>query len=156
MENNNTIILDTIPHKRKWYSFEECLSVEESSFFYLTSRLIRRYLIFHAHWSVKICYYAVFLPVLITISISVDILLILSAFVPRIVIFITTNLLLGLKFIFTRIWEWFGEAILAFLKKFLSVAGIFCAMYAIYVFFKTGAYENVYEWLCNALKITTK
>jgi len=148
---NNTIILDTVPHRRKWYSFEECLSVEESSFFYLTTRLLHRYLIFHAHWSVKIGYYAVFLTVLMPISITVDILLIISAFVPRIVLFVTTNLLLGLKFIFTRIWEWFGEVILAFLKKFLSVIGIFCALYAIYVFFKAGAYETVYDFIINAL-----
>ena len=153
---NNTIILDTVPHRRKWYSFEECLTVNEGSFFYLTTRLLHRYLIFHAHWSVKIGYYAVFLTVLMPISITVDILLIISAFVPRIVLFITTNLLLGLKYVFTKIWEWFGEMILAFCKKFLSVLGIFVAFYAIYVFFKTGAYETVYDFICNALKITTK
>ena len=150
---NNTIILDTVPHRRKWYSFEEAENIEVSSgFLYLSSRWVRYRMIIHAHWSVKISYLLLIFSPITAVLFVIDIICLILTFVPKIGKFCLVNLWDGLKWFFRNVWELCGEMILAFCKKFLSVAGIFCAIYAIYVFFRTGAYQNVYEFICKLLK----
>lgn len=159
MEDNNiqdAVIIQTATQKEKkrWYSFEEAENIQVSDgFLYLTSRWVHYKMIIHAHPSVKICYILlIFCPMTVLLA-SVDIIIIALSLIPKILKFSFVNLWDGLKWLFVHIWELVGEAVMAFLKKFLGVAGVFCAGYAIYVFFKTGAYENVYEFI---VKIITR
>ncbi|MBQ3656824.1 MAG: hypothetical protein II956_08280 [Bacteroidales bacterium] len=154
----NAIVINTnTQHPQKWYSFEEYEGIDldclGSNIFYLTARWIKNYMIIHAHWSVKVSYLILIFCPLTGLCITLDLTIILIRQIPKIIKFCAVNLWDGLKWLFQNIWEMVGEMVLAFFKKFLSVAGIFCAGYAIYVFFKTGAHETVFEFIS---KIFTK
>ena len=157
MENEiqDAVIIQTATQKgKRWYSFEEADNIQVSDgFLYITSRWVHYRMIIHAHPAVKITYLLVIFAPMTTILVSVDIIIVVLSFIPKILKFSFVNLWDGLKWLFVHIWELVGEAVLAFLKKFLGVAGVFCAGYAIYVFFKTGAYQNVYEFI---VKIITR
>lgn len=152
MEENSiqdaVIIQGTASEKRtkKWFTFEESDTIQVSEgFLYLTSRWVHYRMIIHAHPVVKICYILlVFAPMTVFLAV-LDITIIILSFIPKIVKFSFVNLWDGLKWLFVHIWEIVGEAVMAFLKRFLGVAGVFCAGYAIYVFFKSGAYQNVFD-----------
>lgn len=140
------IITATQKEKKRWYSFEEADNIQiTDGFLYLTSRWVHYRMIIHAHPVVKITYLLViFCPMTVFLAV-LDIIIICFSFVPKILKFSFLNLWDGLKWLFVHTWELVGEAVMAFLRKFLGVAGVFCAAYAIYVFFKSGAYQNVFD-----------
>jgi hypothetical protein len=158
MEENiqDAVIIQTATQKEKkrWYSFEEADNIQiTDGFMYLSSRWVHYRMIIHAHPAIKIVYLLViFVPMTVFLA-SLDIIIIILSFIPKIVKFSATNIWDGLKWLFVHIWEIVGEAVMAFLRKMLGVLGVFVAGYAIYVFFKTGAYQNVYEFI---VKIITR
>lgn len=151
MEENNiqdAVIIQTATQKKKkrWYSFEEADNIQVSDgFLYLSSRWVHYRMIIHAHPVVKISYILVIFAPMTVFLASLDVVIIVLSFIPKILKFSFVNLWDGLKWLFVHIWEIVGEAVMAFLKRFLGVAGVFCAGYAIYVFFKSGAYQNVFD-----------
>jgi len=151
MENEiqDAVIIQTATQKEKrWYSFEEADNIQVSDgFMYLTSRWVHYRMIIHAHPAVKITYLLVIFAPMTTILVSVDIIIVVLSFIPKILKFSFVNLWDGLKWLFVHIWELVGEAVMAFLRKMLGVLGVFVAGYAIYVFFKSGAYAHVFEFL---------
>lgn len=152
----DAVIIQTATQKEKkrWYSFEEADNIQVSDgFLYLTSRWVHYKMIIHAHPAVKISYILVIFAPMMVFLVVLDIIIICFSFVPKILKFTILNLWDGLKWLFVHVWEIIGEAVIAFLKRFLGVAGVFCAGYAIYVFFKTGAYQNVYDFI---VKIITR
>ena len=151
MENEiqDAVIIQTATQKEKrWYSFEEADNIQVSDgFMYLTSRWVHYRMIIHAHPTVKITYLLVIFAPMTTFLVSVDMIIIILSFVPKILKFSFVNLWDFLKWLLVHIWELIGEVVLAFLRKMLGVLGVFVAGYAIYVFFKSGAYAHVFEFL---------
>ncbi|MBQ9214343.1 MAG: hypothetical protein IJ150_10455 [Bacteroidales bacterium] len=149
MENEiqDAVIITATQKEKRWYSFEEADIQISDGFMYLTSRWVRYRMIIHAHPTVKITYLLVIFAPMTTFLVSVDIIIIILSFVPKILKFSFVNLWDGLKWLLVHIWELIGEVVLAFLRKMLGVLGVFVAGYAIYVFFKSGAYAHVFEFL---------
>lgn len=158
MEENNiqdAVIIQTATQKEKkrWYSFEEADNIQiTDGFMYLSSRWVHYRMIIHAHPAIKITYLLViFAPMTVFLAV-LDITIIVLSFIPKIVKFSFVNLWDGLKWLFVHIWELIGEVVLAFLRKMLGVLGVFVAGYAIYVFFKSGAYAHIFEFLMKIFR----
>ena len=157
MEENiqDAVIVETASEKKqkKWFTFEESDTIQVSEgFLYLTSRWVHYRMIIHAHPAVKISYILIIFCPMTALLVSMDIIIVVLSFVPKILKFSFVNLWDGLKWLFVHVWEIVGEVVMAFLRKFLGVAGVFCAGYVIYVFFKTGAYTHVFEFLMKLFK----
>lgn len=144
---------ENAPKKKKLYAFSEAEWIERSDYFFLTSRYMRYYTIIDAHPITKIGYYCfIFVPI-VSFFTFCDIIIIAIKLAVLIVKFTAINLWEGLKWLFVHVWDLVGEAVLAFLKRMLSVLGVFVAGYAIYIFFKTGAYQRVFEFIMKLFNL---
>lgn len=136
-----------IPERKRWIEFEENSSMEVNSAFPLTSRLLKNFGTVRSHWAIKIAYYLGIFPIAAVFCGTVDLLIALLVNIPSILKFCFVNLFELVKWIVMQVWNFAGDLLKSFFKKFLAVMGVFLAGYIIYLFFKTGAWVNVWDIL---------
>lgn len=143
--NEETYI--AIKERKHWIEFEENTSMEVNSSFPLTSRLLKNFGTVRSHWAIKIAYYLGIFPIAAVFCGTVDLLIALLVNLPSILKFCFVNLFAAIRWVVVEIWGLVGELLKSFFKKFLAVMGVFLAGYVIYLFFKTGAWVNVFQIL---------
>lgn len=136
-----------VPERRGWFQFETSNTFDVVDMFPLTSRLLKYWGIFHAHVALKIAYYFLIFPLMVLFCAVVDLIILIAKNIPLAVKFSVVNLAAFVKWLVVEIWGLVGELLKSFFKKFLAVMGVFLAGYIIYLFFKTGAWVNVWDIL---------
>lgn len=132
-----------IPERKRWIEFEENTSMEVNSAFPLTSRLLKNFGTVRSHWAIKIAYYLGIFPIAAVFCGTVDLLIALLVNLPSVLKFCFVNLFELIKWSIVQVWNFAGDLIKSFFKKFLAVLGVFVAGYVIYLFITTGSWVNV-------------
>lgn len=141
--NEETIYI-AVPQREHWIEFDENLSVEVCPTFPLTSRFLRHWSIIVAHVAVKIGYYFTVFWVVALFCGVVDICIVIIKYLCLALIYGLINLGSAIKYGIKKLYCAAIDSVKAFLIKMLSVLGIFAGGYIIYLFFKTGAWTNVW------------
>ena len=136
-----------VPERTRWIEFEENSSMEVNSAFPLTSRLLKNFGTVRSHWAIKIAYYLGIFPIAAVFCGVIDVIIIICCNIPSALKFCFVNLFTAIRWVVVEIWGLVGELLKSFFKKFLAVMGVFLAGYIIYLFFKTGAWVNVWDIL---------
>lgn len=145
VQDAEVISIETVKH-HKWLTFEDCLRIPIWKEMPFTTRLLRYFLIIHTHWAIKVVYYVIFSGVTSS-ALAIDVTVILVKKACVLGKWLAIKLYKLAIFVYKWLMDIAGESIKAFLKSLLRWLGIAAAIYATYVFIKSGWYLKIFDLL---------